>query len=306
MEIIQMTFILQTALEKDNKEEFVHLTTMAWNPYVSNPDFDGRQHELSKLSSYLEYLEEQCAYEVRATNLLRLAKEKFIERALSDYESRQTIEAENRDWAWSSMFQVLLLDLPKTAPPRPWKHTEEELIAILRAIEGQYQGEKTTLEYDCPHVVRVLKLHGRLAKTRFSPMSHPTLGCTRLKLLEMASDDVESQRLLFCAQQLSEFGWTLFPCICSDNVEPLSNCAEDVNSLIGVDRTKQEAVFLKIQLFFSRMAQRALLDMRQTSNTYKHLLAMWTLDHSESDISGKDELNQVSSLKYGIGCQYYQ
>lgn len=293
---------LQDKTDKDNKEEFVHLTTMPWNPYVSSPDVVGRQQELSKLSSYLEYLQEQTAYDKRATNLLQLAREKYMDMALTEYDSKQMLEAENREWAWSPIFQVLLGYLPQSAPMRPWKHTEDELMAILGAVQGDYYRTQTTLEYDCPHVVRVLKIQQRLSKSRFTPLSHPMLGITRQRLLEMATNPVDSQRLLLCAQQLSVFGWILFPCIGCNPVESLSNCSQDVYSLIGGESVENEAVLQKTHSFFSRVALRALLDMRQRTETYRHLLTMWTRSHSNLDTTAKAESLQVQYLTYNLWC----
>lgn len=67
-----------------DKVEFMHLTTMPWNHYVTSPDMDRRPHELLKLGSYLEYVVEQSAYEVRAINAAMLAREKHIEKVLSE------------------------------------------------------------------------------------------------------------------------------------------------------------------------------------------------------------------------------
>jgi hypothetical protein len=106
---------------------------------------------------------------------------------------------EDTDWGWSPLFRILSKEIAPGVPTRPWKHTQEELHDILSALQADVKGEPMSLELDCPHIVRALKLYGRISFGRCSPISHPITGMTRRNMLAIAKDDVESKRLSACA-----------------------------------------------------------------------------------------------------------
>ena len=197
---------MQDKKDIESREEFVHLATAPWNPYLSVPDTQGRQEEIQKLQRYLVYLKDIREYELRACSALTVAKESLIRAAMYEFDSKELLELEAKMWCWSPIFQALNRRLPEGAAPRPWKHTREELTTLLACIDSDLENGKMTLEVECPHVVRALKIYSQVCTTQHAPIAHPILGMTRERLLHTVQDKTESQKLSFCAQLVGQMG----------------------------------------------------------------------------------------------------
>jgi hypothetical protein len=65
------------------------------------------------------------------------------------------------------------------------------------------------------------------------PLAHPIKGMTRAKLLEIAMDQRESQRLCVCAQDMEDIGFTYFPCTFGRTQEPLHCSTSNTVALMG-------------------------------------------------------------------------
>ena len=292
---------LQDKKDLENREEFVYLATNPWNPYLSVPDVQGRQQEILKLERYLVYLKDQGEYERRASTALKAAKETMIRIAMSDFNTKELLELEDKVWGWSPLFQALKSRLPIGASSRPWKHSREELTDLLACIDNDLDNEKKTLEVDCPHIVRALKIYARLSPTQHAPIAHPIQGMTRRRLLNSVEDKAESQRLSFCAELVGKMGWTLFPCISVLNVEPISNCWNDLNALIGFQGCKKEEVIAKVESFLGRVAIRAIADIHRTRRYTTVLEKMWLADsdvHEEITPALCVEVRNIPSLVF--------
>lgn len=160
-------------------------------------------------------------------------------------------------------------------PPRPWSHTQEELDCILSALQSDVKLEPMTLELECPHIVRALKLCGRISLGRRSPISHPVTGMTRKNILAIAKDEVESKCLSACAQDVVDIGWAYFPCIFGGICAPPRRCWGDMLGLMGFEGWNQDDVLHVIEQFLNRVARRAIVDLHRTGRNSAELAAMW-------------------------------
>lgn len=254
------------------------MSVKPWNPYIDVKDSKGRSTELAKLGSYLRYLVEKAGYVSKKLNAEVALQEKrsaYIRKELQIFENKEKVRLEDKTWGWSPLFRILTREVVKGLPERPWEHTADELERIMSVLQKESGTESTTLELECPHIIRALKLYTRLSSGRSCPLAHPLNGMTRDKLLCIAKQETESQRLSSCVQDIVDIGWSLFPCIKVGFCEPLSRCSNDMVALMAYEGWNQEAVLQKIEGFLSRVARRAVLDMHRTKGYGDELAAMW-------------------------------
>ena len=261
---------------EENIQASVHRATSSWNPYARLQDNEGREAELRGLESYLKYLALVAAFEERVAKQLEDARNSFIKNAMEQYDSLQRcLEEEENMWGWSPLFQALMRDPVASGPQRPWEHTEVELEEVIRVMREEVGDSRSSLESECPHVVRALKLYSRLSYSRDFPLAHPIRGMTRAKLLEIAVDQRESQRLCVCAQDLEDIGFTYFPCTFGRTQEPLHSASSDTVALMGLEGAHQEEVIRKIEAFLKRVLRRAIVDLHRISEHKDELAGLW-------------------------------
>jgi hypothetical protein len=251
-----------------------------WNPFIEQPnEAEARAAELTKLRLYLKYLVENDTYvslKLNAEVALQEKREDHIKKQLQLYDNMALLSAENKTWGWSPLFNILARQDLRGIPDRPWSHTAEELEHIISVLEKEATSDPMSLELECPHIVRALKLYTRLSVAgRTRPLAHPVIGMTRKTLRTIANQKTESQRLASCAQEIVDIGWSLFPCIKVGFCEPLSRCWSDMVGLMAFEGWNQEPVLDKIDNFLCRVARRAVLDMHRTGDYSDELSAMW-------------------------------
>ena len=59
-----------------------------------------------------------------------------------------------------------------------------------------------TLELECPHIMRALKLYSKVLSGRITPLAHPERGMTKHNVLGIVRDSYESMRLCVAAQDI--------------------------------------------------------------------------------------------------------
>ena len=225
---------------------------------------------------YLQFTQQLRDYKKYVDGALQETRESHIRKALDRLESEeQAYAAEERLWSWSPLYQALIRDPLGTRLLRPWKHTQEELEEIMLSLGGEVGTNKSSLESECPHVVRALKLYNRMTEGRSVPLAHPVKGMTRRKLLEIAEDGVESRRLSICAQDLVDIGFAYFPCTYGKTREPRSTSCSDMVALMGFQGWCQDLVLEKVELFLQKVARRALLDLYRIEEHKTEVATMW-------------------------------
>lgn len=154
-----------------------------------------------------------------------------------------------------------------------------------------------SLESECPHVVRTLKLYTRLTYGRGLPLTHPIKGMTRAKLLEIAMDQWESQRLCVCAHDMEDIGFTYFPCTFGRTQEPLHCSSSDTVMLMGFEGWHQEEVLLKIEAFLKRVLKLAIVDLHWISKHKEELAGLWcNATHQSPSLNFRVQCDEVSIL----------
>ena len=229
------------------------------------------------MKDYLEFnaRQEQYKESVKWADLeLQERREAYVDQQLKLYDNAHLMKEEDTVWGWSPLYQTFLRDFPKIGPQRPWRHTEEEWVHIVEALQVEGAKEPMTLELECPHIVRALKLYSRVSSGRNTPLAHPERGMTRHNVLGIARDSYESMRLCVAAQDVVDCGWVLFPCVSSAGVSSVLDCRRDFLGLVGYEGTEQEAVLRQIETFIVRVARRSIVDMVRKGNT-EELATMW-------------------------------
>ena len=151
---------------------------------------------------------------------------------------------------------------------------------IVEALQVEGGKEPLTLELECSHIVRALKLYSRVSSGRITPLVHPERGMTRHNVLGIARDSYESMRLCVAAQDVVDCGWILFPCVFSAGVPSVLDCMKDFLGLVGYEGTEQEAVLRQIESFIVRVARRSIVDMISLGNM-EELTTMWYKKEAE-------------------------
>jgi hypothetical protein len=147
-------------------------------------------------------------------------------------------------------------------------------VHIVEALQREGAKELLTLELECPHIVRALKLYSRVSSGRITPLTHPDRGMTRHNVLGISRDSYESMRLCVAAQDVVDCGRILFPCVSNAGVPYVLDCRRDFLGLVGYEGTEQEAVLCQIEIFIVRVARRSIIDMVKLGNM-EELATMW-------------------------------
>jgi hypothetical protein len=282
---------------------FVMISVKPWNPYIELTNNEGRNAELAKLEQYLIYIREKAQYVSKRLNAevaLEDRRRSYIVGQLQLFDRERAMRVEDTDWGWSPLFRILSKEISPGVPTRPWKHTQEELHDILSTLQADMKGEPMSLELDCPHIVRALKLYRRISFGRCSPISHPITGMTRRNMLAIAKDDVESKRLSACAQDVVDIGWALFPCIFGGICAPIRRCWGDMLGLMGFEGWNQDDVLETIEIFLNRVARRAIVDLHRSGKYSAELAAMWWRTGSDDPAALRAHCNEVSVMNEGV------
>jgi acetone carboxylase gamma subunit len=80
-------------------------------------------------------------------------------------------------------------------------------VHIVKALQVEGAKKSLTLELECPHIVRALKLYSRVSSGRITPLAHPKRGMTRHNVLGITRDSNESMRLCVAAQDVVDCDW---------------------------------------------------------------------------------------------------
>ena len=282
---------------EENIQAAVHNAIGSWNPYTRRKDKEGKDTELRKLHEYLQHQRELREYEVYKESALQEARELYIKKAIEEFESLERASVdEDKMWSWSPLYQALLRHPLADGPKRSWKHTKDELEEVMRILGEEVGSFRSSLESECPHVVRALKLYMRMTEGRGVPLAHPMKGMTRSKLLHIAMDGVESRRLSVCAQDLVDIGFTYFPCTFGKTNEPTHTSCSDRVALMGFLGWRQDAVLQKVENFLRRIARRAIVDLNRIQEYKLEVAAMWYTPPPEDPAALRHQCKEVGYI----------
>jgi hypothetical protein len=124
-----------------------------------------RFKEYENLKQYLQYLKEKENYDViqeTAIKDLNVLREKHVEAKVREFKESEALERETRTWQWSALFLALSQNPVPNGPQRPWAHTQDEWQQIAAAVKDDCAGGPLTLDGECPHIIRALKLFSRV------------------------------------------------------------------------------------------------------------------------------------------------
>ena len=93
---------------------------------------------------------------------------------------------------------------------------------MLSTLQAHVKEPNMSLELDCTHINRALKLYKRMSLEQCSPILHPITRMNRRHILTITEDNIESKQLLACAHDIVDIGWALFTCI--DGIFCVSIC----------------------------------------------------------------------------------
>jgi hypothetical protein len=96
--------------------------------------------------------------------------------------------------------------VPSRGSSKPWTHTKDEWRGLMEALKRVDQDEAQSLEYECPHIVRALKMFSRMHNGRRSLISHPRTGLSRDRILKIAKDQLLSKQLTVFSQDVVDSG----------------------------------------------------------------------------------------------------
>jgi len=82
------------------------------------------------------------------------------------------VTKEKEQWRWSPLYIVLKRYPLQISLQCPWLHTKEELQNILAKLQNE--NDPFSLEMECPHMIKALKLFCRATFGRLHPLAHFT------------------------------------------------------------------------------------------------------------------------------------
>lgn len=272
-------------------------TLWLWNTSRADDTFMDRMQELKNLKLYLEYLKKKSEYEDSIKNAhssLEARRVEYVRQKVTEFKNEELMKAEDDIWGWSPLFTLLKDIVPSSAPQRPWSHTEEEWAAILVALQEEDVGQPLSLEDECPHIVRALKMFFRATYGRRAPITHPKTGLSKTKLIDIGKDQQLSQRLTVCYYDITNSGWLAFPNM-SLAKQGIEECEQDMACLLGYSDGPQDRVLGKIAAFINRLARRAVLDAHR-AGLNNHLANMWYKEVKDAAIRFQAEQVREWSL----------
>lgn len=257
-------FILQWMQPDKTGEdsEWVDIVKAQVRVFKQNTDMSVYE-ELKELRSYIlhklavkEWEDKVAAARVNFEGLRR----KHVDAALEAYDRSNKEKEEEIKWKWSPLYQILRKWPLPNFRPAPWDHTQSEWRDMSVVLLQNIKMEPTSLEGECPHILRALLYLVRSLEGFNRPLAHPTRGLHGEYMRELARDPQHSAALRRIAQNLSRTGWSTFPGI-HNAAEHMDKLFEDVVALLGSDPSLQNAVVVKVETFIGRIAQRAIADM---------------------------------------------
>lgn len=219
--------------------------------------------ELRNLKRYLEYriaLKEYNENVAAAKVSFEDFRTNHVEEALRNFDLAEKQKEEDSKWRWSPVYQILRRWPLRNFRAGPWDHTETEWQELCDILLQNTNSEPLSLEYECPHIIRVFLYLVRSLDGSSRPLSHPEKGLHGEYILELAGHMQYSVALMRIAHQLPMTGWSTFPGI-HNAAESFDVLFADVAALLGNDLSQQKAVVDKMEVFIGRIAQRAVADM---------------------------------------------
>jgi hypothetical protein len=166
--------------------------------------------ELHQFERYLKFKLAKAAYALAITKL-EAARHAIIEQALRNFDIQEKEIHEVSVWDWSPLYQILKLWPVPNMIKGPSEHSEHEW-SKFESIFIEYMKDKpTSLENDCPHIVKVVKFifHNMYGRSR--PLAHPARGLT-VDHISSFTNDVQCFLMMTNATTFIEkMGWTLYP-----------------------------------------------------------------------------------------------
>jgi hypothetical protein len=98
-------------------------------------------------------------------------------------------------------------------------------------------------------------MYSRLSPGLETLLVHPPFGMAATKLMAIARDPGESQRLVVCAWDVLDIGWIVLPYISSRIVEPLQRRWSDVVAFMAFEGWNQDVVLERIESFLVRISR---------------------------------------------------
>ena len=167
---------------------------------------DGIEEELEAFSEhhglYLAYLAKKKAWEDSRLQVERNRKA-HIAKEMAAYDLDLSLQAEQKEWAWSPLFsEFILVPLPPCLH-RPFEHSEEEFQGLITWLqrEGYAMGDRNSP----PHMARALKLFAKSEFGARTPMLCHVRGLSDKTLRD------RTQQVLFAMEELIRVGKIYFP-----------------------------------------------------------------------------------------------
>jgi len=135
--------------------------------------------EIKKLGAYLTHRKDVAAYQVEkaeAEKKLDDLRKSYVAAQLYDFDKAAMLVDEQRRWTWSPLYALMKSCPPKDFKPAPWEHTEDKLQHLISSFDLEDSMSTYSLERECPHIIRALKLFVRQTHGCNLPMAHPIEG----------------------------------------------------------------------------------------------------------------------------------
>jgi hypothetical protein len=156
--------------------------------------------------------------------------------------------------------------------------------------------EFSSLDLECPSIVRAMKIFSRIHQGKDIPISHPKFGLTWEKLQTVAKDPALARHLSAFSQDVVDSGWFWFQEIWSAE-EDAEQCHLDVLNLVGTNTVPPETILAKVDCFLERVARRAVVDMYRMG-IRDDLALMWWKDTSKlSERASADKVRAFTSYR---------
>jgi hypothetical protein len=170
--------------------------------------------ELHRSKRYLKFKLAKAAYDAAhalAITKLEAARHAIIEEALRNFDIQEKEIQEVSVWGWSPLYQILKLWPIPNMIKGPWEHSEHEWSKFESIFIENMKDKPTSLENDCPHIVKVVKFifHNMYGRSR--PLAHSARGLIVDHICSFTNDVQCSLMMTNAATFIEKMGWTLYP-----------------------------------------------------------------------------------------------
>ena len=93
----------------------------------------------------------------------------------------------------------------------PWEHSEHEWSKFESILIENIKDQPTSLENDCPHIIRVFKFFFHNMDGRSRPLAYLARGLTMDYICSLTNNVQCSSMMVNAAIFIENIGWTLYP-----------------------------------------------------------------------------------------------